>query len=319
MRLHEITFTPLKGTGLSTVYETLPLEKAERTEALSGMYPHHKVAKIRPLQVLKDRGQYTYWNLSFDHEGPFCRMMASDDAHRVAAKALSNAARCVELALLRQKHEFKSGYMAPDGSLFYIIRIDRTLHIDAVVKLIDEELKRISDRPFKLRTAFVRNKKRTRLVAEFGSRVKVGTVYPIASPYEGDPFTRDCLNYVEVFESPLHCEERWAQAMAEDPSNPLHEAFREGMQEAFGHQRLYYHNVLPSEFVCVPNVPPASEEACATYVAAYTLGKILLTLLLPEGATQKPWRLLYDEGQKPKPIWTLRMRIPSSNPADTSV
>jgi len=311
MQVFEIAYEPKlssrgrTGGPLDPIKEYLPLDDNRITPVLRALHPEHRVTGIRPFgKPLKDRGQYTYWHMSFRYDvGPFINIPTDSDADREASKNLCNAERSVNFALTRLGLEYKSTYSWPDGSLCYAIRTTEK-SISGLIPKINSEMAKLAEAPRPFRASHTYEKKRTHRRGVYGAfPVTVENVSQIATPFESDPHKAECLNYVEFFESKPYWRRFNKAVMGKDPEdtkNPEHQAFRAGFEEAFGHQRLFHYTVKPSDYVISRDGEPASNEVCAAYVAAYALGKVLLTLALPDGAYQKPWRLLYDEGEKPR-------------------
>jgi hypothetical protein len=300
MQIHEVFYYPKKGvSNRNVIVARLPLPDTNRSQALRALYPHHKIGSIRPIQPLRDHGQYTYWWLSFDYPGPTVNIPTEDERTQAASQALSDAERSVDYALTKLGIEHRHSYSWPDGSVVYAIRLTPEKDISSVVEQINSTMRQLEEDPITLRWSFCYDKKRTFRKIKFGAqRVTVESFGQIESPWESDPHKVGALNWVDFFEK----EFRWRllKDSGEQHGNLVHRAFRAGIEEAFGHQRLFHYQVRPTEIALRNGAQPASEEECTAYVGAYALGKVLLTLNLPDGAAQKPWRLLYDEGE-PKP------------------
>lgn len=297
MQLYKVFYYPKKGvTNKMVAVLNLPLPDMYRSQALRALYPNHRIGEIRPIgKPLKDTGQYSYWQLSFNYsEGPWVGNPGDDEHSRAASRALSEAENVVEYALLKLGIEHRHTYSWPDGSIFYAIRTQEK-DISRLVHLINQEMKGLRANPVTIKWSFTHDKKRVNKTATYGNRsVQVKDSYPIKSPWESDPHKYGVLNWVEYFEKTRSWSKK--DKSAEDHNNPVHRAFRAGFEEAFGHQRLYHYSVKPSPFA-PKDARVASEEECTAYVAAYGLGKMLLTLSLPDGVAQKPWRLLLDESE----------------------
>ncbi len=300
MQLHEIVYLPKKGEESAEVVEHFPLPDRFPSLALRAIHPRHKVFSVRPFgQPLIDRGQYLYWHLSFSYApGPYIGNLGDDEASRQASAAVSEAGMIVECALMKLGVEHCHAYSWPDGSLYFVIRRTQD-DLSALIPRINAEMRAIYDEPVTLRWSYTRDKKtkkREYLKSTYGTRlVSVSGAIPIEDPWESDPHKMGCLNWVDYFERDLSW--RRERKSGEDVENPQHQAFRAGMEEAFGHQRLFHYRVRPSEYALKKGREPATNEECAAYVAAYVLGKVLLALRLPAGVSQKPWRLLLDEDE----------------------
>lgn len=306
MQMYEVTYEPKNGTGGTTLSEKLVLACDKVTDIVRAIHPKHKVRGLVPVSPpLKDLGQYTYWTLSFRYSGKTASLMNDDETVGIASRYLAHAERSVAYVLTKLQIEAKHSYSWPDGSLYYTIRT-LAADVSGLVHDINRELEALHTTPFSIRKPRLdASGKRCYVRSEFGKvHVVVDSYNQITDPFTCDPHKAGSLNYVDYFETLPY----WARDLSkdfEDFTNPLHQAFRSGFEEAFGHHRLFYYKVLPSKFTFSGQGESANDDLCAAYTSAYLLAKLLLTLWLPDPAKQPAWSLLYDEGEKPTFKWSV--------------
>lgn len=289
MQNYKVTYVPKTTTKVSrkagTVVEVVPLADPN-SSVLRALHPNMRMVSVVPTgEHLKDVGQYAYYSLDISYSpGPYRGNLCEDEGTRLASNAATEAEHTLILALTRLRLEYQHSYSWPDGALYYDIRILASEDIADVKSRIDKECEEIQRNPIKLKYKYKNST--TFSTYEVGAqqvRVKTPRRYDYPWESEGRGFT---INMVDSFENdPLYMRMKHNED-AKDYENKLHTSFERGMQEAYGHPKLFYIRLIER-----------TEEEINTFAAGYILGKLILALTVPDNVSMQPWTFVYEPGQ----------------------